>query len=119
MPDSALEQHLSFWKNETDRLRQSAVSPERNEELAQGLYNLALCHGEGRDWSAARGRLREALDLSPGWAEAWNNLGCVLWSMAEPLSAHAAWTEAARLDPDGDAGRTASENLSACPLGSV
>lgn len=116
MDSTPFQQHLSFWQDEVTRLRGAATSPERNEELAQCLYNLALCHGQGQQWPQARQCLRKALDLSPNWAEAWNNLGCVLYSLAEPLSAHAAWSEAARLDPTGEAGRTAQENLSACPL---
>ncbi len=122
MTPEDLENHFAFWTEESARLREELPKvPEADRQgvkdrLAECLYNLAICQGEKGDWRQSQQSLREVLDLVPEWPQAWNNLGCVLWSLSEPLRARAAWEEALRLDPDGEGGQVARENLDKCPM---
>ena len=69
----------------------------RREEALIALAGLLIARAEG---SEARLLLLRCIGLAPGRAEAWAALGLALLLTAEPALAHAALTEAQRLEPD-------------------
>lgn len=62
------------------------------------LDQLARMAAEGGNWSEAKRRLRELLDLDPENAKAWNNLGVVSALSGDVAEAHRAWQRAIEID---------------------
>lgn len=55
--------------------------------------------GEPADWEGAARQFRVALDVAPGFARAWNNLGIAAAHLGRRDEAIADWREAIRRDP--------------------
>ena len=70
----------------------------RSQRLA-ALEQIALAHFIRRDLGAARAIFERILDIDPGYAEAWNNLGIVRGELGDRAGAIAALHRALELVP--------------------
>ena len=73
---------------------------------------------QGR-FDQARGHLERAVQLEPGYAEAWTNLGLVYLDQGRSDKAADAWRGALKADPDFTAARLNLERLERAPSGGV
>ncbi len=71
------------------------VAPSAEEEYGRGLRARSA-----RDWTNAAGAFRRAVELRPGYAEAWNGLGYALRNQGKYQDSLKAYDEALRLRPD-------------------
>lgn len=67
---------------------------------AERLYNQGQAYTEKRDWARAEAAYREAIELKPDLAQAWNGLGHALKNQARFEEAFRAYEEALRLRPN-------------------
>jgi tetratricopeptide (TPR) repeat protein len=75
--------------------RQAAPAPSPEQE-----YNRGLRARQAKDWSTAVAAFRKALDLRPGFAEAWNELGYALRNQGKYQDSVKAYDEALKLRPN-------------------
>src|SRR5204863_4882179 len=59
-------------------------------------------YAEREQLQAAVPSYRRAIDLNPAYAEAWDNLGCVLVALGQPVEALACHDRALQVRPDYD-----------------
>ena len=67
---------------------------------AQAWYNLGVTRMRQNRLAESREAYLQAISLDPGYPEASNNLGSVLFALGNPEEAESAWLEALRLRPD-------------------
>jgi tetratricopeptide (TPR) repeat protein len=83
---------------ETDRdpppVRQT-VAPSAEQEYGRGIAARKV-----KDWPAAAGAFRKAVDLRPAYPEAWNELGYALRNQGKYPDSLKAYDEALRLRPN-------------------
>jgi tetratricopeptide (TPR) repeat protein len=70
------------------------------ETTAQSEYNRGVRARVSKDWPAAVGAFRRAIDLSPDHADAWNELGYALRNMGRYQESLDAYDAALRLRPN-------------------
>src|SRR2546428_11581245 len=76
-------------------VKRAPAAPSAEEEYGRGLRARSA-----RDWSAAAGAFRKAVELRPGYAEAWNGLGYALRNQGKYVESIQAYDEALRLRPE-------------------
>jgi tetratricopeptide (TPR) repeat protein len=76
---------------------QAVLSRNANHESA--LYGSALAYVAKRDYSQTREMLTRLLAVNDRNAEAWLDLGDVLFMMGDVINARANWRQAAKVDP--------------------
>lgn len=81
--------------NPAPAVKAAPATPGAEEEYNRGLRARAA-----RDWTSAAGAFRRAVELRPGYAEAWNGLGYALRNQGEYQESLKAYDEALRLRPD-------------------
>jgi tetratricopeptide (TPR) repeat protein len=72
-----------------------AAAPTAEQEYGRGV---AARHA--KDWPAAAGAFRKAVDLRPAYPEAWNELGYALRNQGKYADSLKAYDEALRLRPN-------------------
>jgi tetratricopeptide (TPR) repeat protein len=72
-----------------------AAAPTAEQEYARGLVARSA-----KDWPAAVGAFKRAVDLRPAYPEAWNELGYALRNQGRYADSLAAYDEALRLRPN-------------------
>jgi tetratricopeptide (TPR) repeat protein len=72
-----------------------AATPAAEQEYGRGI-----AARNAKDWPAAAGAFRKALDLRPAYPEAWNELGYALRNQGKYAESLKAYDEALRLRPD-------------------
>jgi len=72
-----------------------AAGPSAEQEYGRGI-----AARKAKDWPAAAGAFRKALDLRPAYPEAWNELGYALRNQGKYADSLKAYDEALRLRPD-------------------
>src|SRR5207253_8976089 len=77
-----------------------AIGPAPATPSAEAEYRRGLRARSARDWSAAAGAFRKAVELRPGYAEAWNGLGYALRNQGKYVESIQAYDEALRLRPE-------------------
>jgi glycosyltransferase involved in cell wall biosynthesis len=70
------------------------------QERLDGILARARELARAGEFEAAEVDLREILATDPYHADAWSDLGCVLWQVGERGRALASWGRALRVDPD-------------------
>jgi tetratricopeptide (TPR) repeat protein len=73
----------------------SAPAGTAQDEYRRGLRARAV-----KDWGAAAAAFRRAVELEPGYADAWNGLGYALRNQGKYPESLKAYDEALRLRPD-------------------
>lgn len=72
-----------------------AATPAAEKEYGRGI-----AARNAKDWSAAAGAFRKAVDLRPAYPEAWNELGYALRNQGKYADSLKAYDEALRLKPN-------------------
>jgi tetratricopeptide (TPR) repeat protein len=72
-----------------------AAAPSAEQEYGRGI-----AARNAKDWPAAAGAFRKAVDLRPAYPEAWNELGYALRNQGRYADSLKAYDEALRLRPD-------------------
>ena len=72
-----------------------AATPAAEQEYGRGI-----AARNAKDWPAAAGVFRKALDLRPAYPEAWNELGYALRNQGKCADSLKAYDEALRLRPN-------------------
>lgn len=67
---------------------------------AEQEYGRGIAARNAKDWPAAAGAFRKAVDLRPAYPEAWNELGYALRNQGKYPDALKAYDEALRLRPN-------------------
>jgi tetratricopeptide (TPR) repeat protein len=67
---------------------------------AEDEFNRGLRARTAKDWNAAVAAFRRAVELKPGYAEAWNGLGYALRNQGKYAESLKAYDEALRLRPN-------------------
>jgi len=67
---------------------------------AEQEYGRGIAARNGKDWRAAAGAFRKAVDLRPAYPEAWNELGYALRNQGRYADSLKAYDEALRLRPN-------------------
>jgi tetratricopeptide (TPR) repeat protein len=67
---------------------------------AEARYNAGWASAQEQDWPGAEAAYREAIDLRPDFADAWNGLGHALKQQKRFEESIRAYNEALRLRPD-------------------
>jgi tetratricopeptide (TPR) repeat protein len=75
--------------------RPAAAAPSAEQEYGRGLVARSA-----KDWPAAAGAFRRAVNLRPAYPEAWNELGYALRNQGRYADSLAAYDEALRLRPN-------------------
>lgn len=86
------------WADSTDRdppPARPAAAPSAEQEYGRGI---ALRNA--KDWPAAAGAFRKAVDLRRAYPEAWNELGYALRNQGKYADSLKAYDEALRLRPN-------------------
>jgi len=73
---------------------QPSASPSAEQEYGRGISAR-----NAKDWPAAAGAFRKAVDLRPAYPEAWNELGYALRNQGRYADSLKAYDEALRLKP--------------------
>ena len=76
-------------------VKRAPAAPSAEEEYGRGLRARSA-----RDWTSAAGAFRRAVELRPGYAEAWNGLGYALRNQGKYQESLNAYDEALRLRPE-------------------
>jgi Flp pilus assembly protein TadD len=91
----------SVWAAGGDEIKVPTPKPGQTPSLSgEARYNEGLACAEKHDWARAEQAYREAIDLKPNLAEAWNGLGHALKMQGKFEDAFIAYDEALRLRPD-------------------
>ncbi len=72
---------------------------DRNPNYESALYGAALAYVAKRDYSQSRDMLSRLLTINDHNAEAWLDLGDVLFMMGDTVNARGHWRRATKLDP--------------------
>ena len=86
------------WADTTDRNPppvRPAAAPSADQEYGRGI-----AARNAKDWPAAAGAFRKAVDLRPAYPEAWNELGYALRNQGKYADSLKAYDEALRLRPN-------------------
>ncbi len=76
-------------------MKRAPAAPSAEEEYGRGVRARSA-----RDWTSAAGAFRRAVELRPGYAEAWNGLGYALRNQGKYQESLNAYDEALRLRPE-------------------
>jgi tetratricopeptide (TPR) repeat protein len=77
-----------------------AQEPRRPAPTAESEFNRGLRAQAAKDWPTAVHAYRRAVELRPGYAEAWNGLGYALRNQGKYEDSLKAYDEALRLRPN-------------------
>lgn len=77
-----------------------APRPAPTGATAEDEFNRGLRARTAKDWSAAAAAFRRAIEVRPGYAEAWNGLGYALRNQGKYAESLKAYDEALRLRPN-------------------
>jgi tetratricopeptide (TPR) repeat protein len=75
------------------------TAPGPSAPSAEQEYNRGLRARAAKDWTAAVGSFRKAVEIRPGFPEAWNELGYALRNQGRYDESVRAYDEALRLRP--------------------
>ena len=84
--------------NPTDR--ESPPARQTTAPAAEQEYGRGLVARSAKDWQAAVGAFRKAVNLRPAYPEAWNELGYALRNQGRYADSLNAYDEALRLRPN-------------------
>ena len=91
---------IHYRQQDYDRaLQQYQSALKLNERNESALYGAALACVAKRDYHQSREMLTRLLECNQGNAEAWLDLGDVLFMMGDVLTARSHWQRASRTDP--------------------
>lgn len=74
----------------------------RNDKYESALYGAALAYVAKRDYHRSRDMLTRLLQINDRNAEAWLDLGDVLFMMGDAINARANWRRAMKIDPSAE-----------------
>jgi Flp pilus assembly protein TadD len=74
--------------------------PSGLPQAAEQEYVRGVAATRAKEWSGAAAAFTRAVELDPGYAEAWNGLGYTLRSQGKSTESLRAYGEALRLRPD-------------------